>query len=114
MDEATFSDHVMGLVNSITTPLLSSLILTDNLINEEIDNLEFYGKIMSINQQLQASVEYFLELRALTFIKHESNRINKKNNYKDRRKQYLKNAFYAVMTIVNVSIVFFKITKLSV
>ena len=44
MDEAEFSQKVMGLISSVTTPLLSSLILIDSLINEEINNSEEYWK----------------------------------------------------------------------
>jgi len=107
MDEAKFSDTVMGLVNSITTPLLSALILTDNLINEEIDNHDFYGKIMSIDEQLQSSVEYFLELRTITFNKYASNIIKHKNKYNIGK--IIKELIYIILIIVNLYTIFIQI-----
>jgi hypothetical protein len=79
MDQAAFSQNVMGLVSSITTPLLSSLILIDGLINEDIDSVEDYGNILLIDEQIQSSIEYFFELRTLTLNKIGSELINKKS-----------------------------------
>jgi hypothetical protein len=81
MDEATFLRQVLGLLNSITSPLLSSLILIDNLINEVVDNCENYGKILLIDEQVQSSIEYLLKLRTLTLSNLESQFISGKNTY---------------------------------
>jgi hypothetical protein len=78
MDQAAFSQNVMGLVSSVTIPLLSSLILIDSLINEEIDSCEDYGKLLLIDEQIQSSIEYFLELRTLSLNKIGSELINVK------------------------------------
>ncbi|MCK9377015.1 MAG: hypothetical protein M0P73_12775 [Syntrophobacterales bacterium] len=80
MDKAMFPHQIMGLVNSITTPLLSSLILIDDLISEQSDNIEDYGKILLIDEQVQSSIEYFLELRTLALNKIGSGLIDEKNN----------------------------------
>ncbi|MFA5183713.1 MAG: hypothetical protein WC405_20580 [Syntrophales bacterium] len=80
MDKAMFPHQVIGLINSITTPLLSSLILIDNLISEQIDNVEDYGKILLIDEQVQSSIEYFLELRTIALNKIGSVLIDEKNN----------------------------------
>jgi hypothetical protein len=84
MDEAIFSQKVMGLISSVTTPLLSSLILIDDLINEEIYNSEEYGKILLIDEQLQASIEYFFKLRTLSLNHIGNNLINKKYNCRNK------------------------------
>lgn len=87
MDEAGFPQTIMGLVSSITTPLLSSLILIDCLINEDVDSVEDYGKMLLINEQIQSSIEYFLEIRALTLNKIGSQLINNKS--KAKRKEMI-------------------------
>ena len=69
------------------TPLLSSLILIDNLINEEVDNIEDYGKILLIDEQVQSSIEYFFELRTLALNTIGSDLINRKNNGDKNKKK---------------------------
>jgi hypothetical protein len=86
MDKAMFSHKILGLVNSIMTPLLSSLILIDNLINEEVTNIEDYGKLLLIDEQVQSSIVYFFELRTLALNKIGSELINEKNNGNNNRK----------------------------
>ncbi|MDO9533183.1 MAG: hypothetical protein Q7O12_13795 [Deltaproteobacteria bacterium] len=87
MDKAMFSHRILGLLNSIMAPLLSSLILIDNLINEEVDNIEDYGKILLIGEQVQSSIEYFFDLRTLALNKLASELINEKNNGGKNRKK---------------------------
>ena len=84
MDEAVFSQKVMGLISSVMTPLLASLMLIDSLINEEINNSEEYGKILLIDEQVQSSIEYFLELRTLSLNHIANNLINNKNKYRNK------------------------------
>ena len=78
MDKAEFSQEVMGVISSVTTPLLGSLILIDSLLNDEIDNIEEYGKILLIDEQIQSSIEYFFKLRTLALNKIRSKLINEK------------------------------------
>lgn len=75
MSEIIFSHQILGLVNSIIHPLLSSLILLDDLIREEFEDIDTYGKLVQIDQQLQSAVEHFLDLRSLTFLELEGGEI---------------------------------------
>lgn len=93
MDKAMFSHQILGLVNSITGPLLHSIILIDNLINEEVNNIEDYGRLRLIDEQVQSSIEYFLELRTLVLNKIESDLINRKIMGKRKRKSRAKKSF---------------------
>lgn len=88
-----FSHQILGLVNSITGPLLHSIILIDNLINEEVNNIEDYGRLRLIDEQVQSSIEYFLELRTLVLNKIESDLINRKIMGKRKRKSRAKKSF---------------------
>jgi hypothetical protein len=94
MEQALFSQNVMGLVSSITTPLLSSLILIDGLISDDIDSVEDYEKILLVEEQIQSSIEYFLELRTLTLNKLTTDIFNiksKDNKYENKiNKEYHK------------------------
>lgn len=101
MDEAVFSQKVMGLINSVTTPLLSSLILIDSLINEEINNSEEYGKILLIDEQVQSSIEYFFELRTLSLNYIGNKLINNKTKNLNKGQKQAKNLIDLNSTTIN-------------
>jgi hypothetical protein len=70
MEKAILS-KITGIENSIIHPLLSSLIMLDDLIHEEIDDPEKYSALLFIDQQVQRAIEFFLELRSVTMTYHE-------------------------------------------
>jgi hypothetical protein len=92
MDSAKdFPLKVMGMLNSIIHPLLSALISLDDLICEEFGEMEIVGNLHHIDEQIQAAIEYFLELRSLTSIEIRSSKtIDRKRLEGIQRKWLLK------------------------
>lgn len=66
MEKTKYPLKVKGLLNSIIHPLLSSLILLDDLIHEIFEDQEILGRLLEIDNQVQSAAKYFLELRFLT------------------------------------------------
>ena len=78
---AQFSSEVCGWVNSAIKPLFYSLVLLNNLIEENSGNFEEYNRLLLIDQQVQRAIEIILELRSSTMI-HYGNDLSATINYK--------------------------------
>jgi hypothetical protein len=74
--EAKFSSEVCGWVNSAINPLFYSLVLLNNLIEENSGNFEEYNRLLLIDQQVQRAIEIILELRSSSMI-HYGNDLSK-------------------------------------
>jgi hypothetical protein len=67
-DHSVFPLKVIGIINSMIRPLLSALISLDDFAQEYFGELDIYGQIKEIQDQVQCVAQDFFELRTLTLL----------------------------------------------
>ena len=103
MNQVDFPINVMGLISSISRPLLSSFILIDDLIQEEDHDSSTKGSFLELSHQIQSAIEYLLELRALTMAILESG-ITVQDDIKEKsKKEWCKEFFCGILIVILLS-----------
>ena len=70
------TDNIRGLINDLTRTLSRSLVHMDNLLLQMDNNSDDFNEALLANDQLERSLEYFIELRSEYMIHQDS--INRK------------------------------------